>query len=64
MSKKAVTVGQWIGNRRRFANIFNVKVFGGKQIIKPEELEPIEGETHILMQKESKIWKYIRKIYR
>ena len=51
MAKKAAAVGQWMKNRRRFANVFNVKVFGGKQIIKPEELEPIEGETHILMQR-------------
>jgi len=64
MEKKAAAIGQWIRNRKRFANLFNVKVFGGAQIIKPEELEPIEGETHILIQKESKIWKYIRKIYR
>jgi len=50
MAKKTATVGQWIGNRRRFANVFNVKIFDGAQVIKPEELEPIEGETHILMQ--------------
>ena len=45
MAKKAATVNQWLGNRKRFANLFNVKVFGGEQIVKPEELEPIKGET-------------------
>lgn len=50
MAKKAAAVKQWIGNRRRFANLFNAKIFDGVQIIKPEDLEPIEGETHILIQ--------------
>ena len=50
MAKKAAIVGQWMKNRRRFANVFNAKVFDGAQIIKPEELEPIEGETHMLIQ--------------
>jgi len=50
MAKKAAAVKQWIGNRKRFANLFNAKIFGGVQIIKPEDLEPIEGETHILIQ--------------
>lgn len=50
MAKKAAIVGQWMKNRRRFANVFNAKIFDGVQVIKPEELEPIEGETHILLQ--------------
>lgn len=50
MAKKAAIVGQWVKNRRRFANVFNAKIFDGVQVIKPEELEPIEGETHILLQ--------------
>ena len=50
MAKKAAAVKQWIGNRRRFANLFNVKIFGGVHIIRPEDLEPVEGETHVLIQ--------------
>ena len=50
MAKKAAAVKQWMGNRRRFANLFNVKIFGGVHIIRPEDLEPIEGETHVLIQ--------------
>ena len=50
MAKKAAAVKQWIENRRRFANLFNAKLFNGIQIIKPEDLEPCEGETHILFQ--------------
>lgn len=50
MAKKAAIVGRWMKNRRRFANVFNAKIFDGVQVIKPEELEPIEGETHILLQ--------------
>ena len=50
MAKKAAAVKQWIENRRRFANLFNAKIFDGMQVIKPEDLKPIEGETHILFQ--------------
>ena len=50
MAKKAAAVKQWIGNRTRFADLFNVKIFDGVQVIKPEDLEPVEGETHILIQ--------------
>ena len=50
MAKKAAAVGQWMKNRRRFADVFNAKVFDGAQVIKPEELETIEGETHMLIQ--------------
>ena len=53
MAKKAATVKQWIMNRRRFANLFNAKIFEGKQVIRPEELESIEGETHIVIQTKS-----------
>ena len=50
MAKKAATVKQWLGDRKRFANLFNAQIFGGVQVVKPEELEPIEGETHISIQ--------------
>lgn len=50
MAKKAAAVGQWMGNRRRFANLFNAKIFNGVQVIKPEELESVEGETHIVIK--------------
>ena len=44
MAKKAAAVGQWMKNRRRFANVFNAKLFNGVQVIKPEELETIAGD--------------------
>ena len=50
MAKKAAIVKQWIENRKRFANLFNAKIFKGVQVIKPEDLEPVEGETHIVIQ--------------
>ena len=30
MSKKAAAVKQWVENRKRFANLFNAKIFDGK----------------------------------
>ena len=47
MAKKAAAVKQWLENRNRFANFFNARIFNGVQIIKPDELEPVDGETHI-----------------
>jgi len=29
---------------------FNVKIFDGNQVVNPEDLEPVEGETHVLIQ--------------
>ena len=53
MAKKAAAVTQWLRNRKRFADLCNATVFRGEQVVKPEELEPVEGETHISIKTES-----------
>ena len=62
MAKSAAAVKQWLENRKRFANLFNVKVFDGVQVIHPDELEPVDGENHIQIQtpngKEQDIHRY------
>lgn len=42
-------VKQWMSNRSRFADLYNGYVFGGKQIVLPEDLEPMESEADILL---------------
>lgn len=49
MGKGNVAVKQWLGNPRRFADLFNGIVFQGKQVILPEDLHLATGETDILV---------------
>lgn len=49
MGRGNVAVKQWISDKKRFADLFNGVVFQGKQIVLPEELEAMEGETDILI---------------
>ncbi len=41
MGKADIAVKNWLGNNERFADLFNGIVFGGRQVISPEELENI-----------------------
>ena len=43
-------VRQWMSNPERFADLFNGMVFEGEQVIRPEELEPADGETDLLLE--------------
>ena len=49
MGYSNAAVRQWMGNPKRFADLFNATVFNGKQVIQPEELEPVDGEEDILL---------------
>lgn len=48
MGKNDVAVKRWIGHADRFADLYNGTVFGGCQIIKPEELQQIESESDLI----------------
>lgn len=50
MGKGNAAVKQWMSNRARFADLFNGIIFQGKQVILPEELEPTETESDILLE--------------
>ena len=49
MGKKNVAVNNWLSDNERFADLFNGSIFGGKQIIRPEELENMDRETDLLV---------------
>ena len=49
MGQSNAAVRQWMGNPKRFADLFNGTVFNGEQVIRPEELEPVDGEEDILL---------------
>ena len=50
MGKGNAAVREWMSNPVRFSDLYNGIVFRGKQVVLPEELEPAEGETDILLE--------------
>ena len=50
MGKGNAAVREWMSNPIRFSDLYNGIVFQGKQVVLPEELEPAEGETDILLE--------------
>ena len=61
MGKKDISVKLWLKDNRRFADLFNGVCFDGKQVIKPEELEDLDGESSfVFLDKEGKS-KYIQR---
>ncbi len=61
MGKKDISVKLWLKNNRRFADLFNGVCFGGKQVIKPEELEDLDGESSFVFQDKRGKNKYIQR---
>lgn len=49
MGQGNAAVKQWIERPDRFADLFNGYVFQGEQVILPEELESVSGESDILL---------------
>lgn len=54
MGRADIAVNQWLGDKRRFADLFNGVIFQGKQVIAPEELEPISGESDMIFMDKKK----------
>jgi len=50
MSKGLTAVNEFLENKVRYADFFNGSLFQGRQIILPEELEVIKGESDILVE--------------
>lgn len=50
MGNSDIAIKKWLGNKERFADLFNGVVFQGSQIIRPEELEVVPGESDIIIE--------------
>ncbi len=50
MSNGHTAVNEFLGNKVRFADFFNASLFQGQQIVKPEDLETVKGESDILVE--------------
>lgn len=61
MGKSATITAQWLEKPVRVAALFNGAVFAGEQIIKPEELEPADGESHAFIEDKNRKKKEINK---
>lgn len=49
MGKTDIRVKDWIGNKERFADLFNGIVYKGKQVISPYDLENANSESSIIL---------------
>ena len=49
MGKGNTAVRLWLSDIERFADLFNAKLYKGRRVILPEDLEPIDSETDILL---------------
>lgn len=50
MGKGHIAVNKYMSDKARFAYLVNGKLFGGEQVVLPEELEKVEGESEILLE--------------
>ena len=49
MGKSDIAIKQWLSNVERFADLCNAVIFGGVQVVSPKDLEPMEGESAIIV---------------
>ncbi len=61
MGKSDIAIKKWLGNKERFADLFNGVVFQGNQIIRPEELEAIPGESDIIIEDKERKMKGVQR---
>lgn len=54
MGTKDIVISDWLSDKVRFADLFNGTIFDGKQVIHPEELEVIKGESNIVFRDKNK----------
>lgn len=61
MGKSNIAVRQLLRDKKRFADLYNGIVFRGEQIILPEELEEVDGETSIIVADKKNAEKGVQK---
>ncbi len=49
MGKLDIAVKNWLSDNERFADLFNGMVFGGRLVVRAEELESMDRETDIIV---------------
>ena len=49
MGKRDLASKIWLSDKRRYADLFNGTVFRGRQIVRPEDLEPINSEADVIL---------------
>lgn len=47
MGKADVNVNIWLSEKKRFANLFNGVIYGGRQMILPEDLEEVNPVSSV-----------------
>ena len=47
MGKADVNVNIWLSEKKRFANLFNGVIYGGRQVILPEDLEEVNPVSSV-----------------
>lgn len=50
MGKADAAVKNWLGDKRRFADLFNGVLFGGEQVLTENSLEELKGESDIILR--------------
>lgn len=62
MGKSNAAMKEYVGRKERFADLFNYFLFQGELVIRPEDLEPVDGESDIIIndkgEKEQEIHRY------
>lgn len=61
MGKSDTTAKNWFRNKERFADLFNGTLFRGEQLIKPEDLEIIDGEADTFLEDQNKKTKSVQR---
>lgn len=59
MGKKDISVKTWFKDNRRFADLFNGVCFDGKQVINPDDLIELDGESDLVLRDKNGKRKYI-----
>ena len=49
MGKPDIAVKNWLSDNERFADLFNGMAFGGRLVVRAEELESMDRETDIIV---------------
>ena len=64
MGKADVNVNIWLSEKKRFANLFNGVIYGGRQVILPEDLEEVNPVSSVSVKKSNRENKEHEKIPR